>query len=54
MGTGTDPYQRVEGRYRLMRGIIEALTETATRSRSSRKGTLITRDLDLAACRRPR
>ena len=26
MGTGTDPYQRVEGRYRLMRGIIGALT----------------------------
>src|SRR5437899_1080971 len=25
MGTGTDPYQRAEGRYRLMPGIIEAL-----------------------------
>ena len=24
MGTGTDPYQRAEGRYRLMRGIIRA------------------------------
>ena len=30
MGTNTDPYQWVEGRYRLMPGIWEALRDTAT------------------------
>src|ERR671912_277343 len=30
MGTNTDPYQRSEGKYRLTRGIVEALTERAT------------------------
>lgn len=47
MGTGTDPYQRVEGRYRLMRGIIEALTEARNPFSILTKGTLITRDIDL-------
>jgi DNA repair photolyase len=47
MGTGTDPYQRVEGRYRLMRGIIEALIEARNPFSILTKGTLITRDLDL-------
>src|ERR671927_22910 len=27
MGTNTDPYQRAEGRYRLMRGILRALVD---------------------------
>src|SRR5207249_7185391 len=27
MGTGTDPYQRAEGRYRQMRGILRALVD---------------------------
>ena len=35
LGTNTDPYQRAEGRYRLMPGIIEALAGPAPRSRSS-------------------
>jgi DNA repair photolyase len=47
MGTGTDPYQRVEGRYRLMRGIIEALLDHRNPFSILTKGTLITRDLDL-------
>jgi DNA repair photolyase len=47
MGTGTDPYQRVEGRYRLMRGIIRALTRYRNPFSILTKATLITRDLDL-------
>ena len=47
MGTGTDPYQRLEGRYRLMRGIIEALIDHRNPFSILTKGTLITRDLDL-------
>ena len=34
LGTNTDPYQRAEGRYRLMPGIIAALTGSGTPSRS--------------------
>ena len=47
MGTNTDPYQRVEGRYRLMRGIIEALIDYRNPFSILTKGTLILRDLDL-------
>jgi DNA repair photolyase len=47
MGTATDPYQRVEGRYRLMRAIIEALIDHRNPFSILTKGTLITRDLDL-------
>jgi DNA repair photolyase len=47
MGTATDPYQRAEGRYRLMRGIIESLTEFRNPFSILTKGTLILRDLDL-------
>ncbi len=47
MGTGTDPYQRVEGRYKLMRGIIEALTEARNPFSILTKSALILRDLDL-------
>ncbi len=47
MGTGTDPYQRVEGRYRLMRGIVEALTEARNPFSILTKGTLILRDVSL-------
>lgn len=47
MGTNVDPYQRVEGRYRLMRGILEALRDAANPFSILTKGKLILRDLDL-------
>jgi DNA repair photolyase len=47
MGTNTDPYQRAEGRYRLMPRIIEALTDFRNPFSILTKGTLILRDLDL-------
>ena len=46
MGTNTDPYQRAEGRYRLMPGVIDALTERANPFSILTKGSLILRDLD--------
>jgi DNA repair photolyase len=45
LGTNTDPYQRCEGRYRLMPGIISALADAATPVSILTKGTLITRDV---------
>jgi DNA repair photolyase len=47
MGTNVDCYQRAEGRYALMRGIIGALRDHANPFSILTKGTLITRDLDL-------
>ena len=47
MGTNTDPYQRAEGRYKLMPGIIRALTDYRNPFSILTKGTLILRDLDL-------
>ncbi|MBH0774938.1 Rv2578c family radical SAM protein [Nocardia bovistercoris] len=47
LGTNTDPYQRAEGRYRLMPGIIGALTESGTPFSVLTKGTLLRRDLPL-------
>lgn len=47
MGTNVDPYQRVEGRYRLMRGILEGLRDFANPFSILTKGKLILRDLDL-------
>lgn len=47
LGTNTDPYQRAEGRYRLMPGIITALTESGTPFSILTKGTLLRRDLPL-------
>ena len=49
MGTNVDCYQRAEGKYRLMPGIITALTEAANPFSILTKGTLVLRDLDLLA-----
>lgn len=47
LGTNTDPYQRAEGRYRLMPGIIEALAASGTPLSVLTKGPLLRRDLPL-------
>ncbi|CAN5130686.1 Rv2578c family radical SAM protein [soil metagenome] len=49
LGTNTDPYQRAEGRYRLMPGIIAALAESGTPFSILTKGNLLRRDLPLLA-----
>jgi DNA repair photolyase len=49
MGTNVDCYQRAEGRYRLMRGIVAALRDAANPFSILTKGSLILRDLDLLA-----
>jgi DNA repair photolyase len=47
LGTNTDPYQWVEGRYRLMRGIWEAFRDAANPCSVLTKSPLLLRDLDL-------
>ncbi len=47
MGTNVDCYQRAEGRYQLMPGIIKALSDARNPFSILTKGTLILRDLDL-------
>jgi DNA repair photolyase len=47
LGTNTDPYQRAEGRYKLMPGVIRALTESGTPFSILTKGTLLRRDIPL-------
>jgi DNA repair photolyase len=49
LGTNTDPYQRAEGRYKLMPGVIRALTESSTPFSILTKGTLLRRDIPLLA-----
>jgi DNA repair photolyase len=49
LGTNTDPYQRAEGRYRLMPGVISALAGSGTPLSILTKGTLLRRDLPLLA-----
>ncbi len=52
LGTNTDPYQRAEGRYALMPGIVEALAAGGTPFSVLTKGTLLRRDLPLLASAR--
>jgi DNA repair photolyase len=47
LGTNTDPYQRAEGRYQLMPGIVEALAASGTPFSILTKGTLLRRDIPL-------
>jgi DNA repair photolyase len=47
LGTNTDPYQRAEGRYKLMPGVIRALTDSGTPFSILTKGTLLRRDIPL-------
>ena len=47
LGTNTDPYQWVEGRYKLMRGIWEAMRDAGNSCSILTKSPLLLRDLDL-------
>ena len=47
LGTNTDPYQWVEGRYQLMRGIWKALRDARNPCSVLTKSPLLLRDLDL-------
>jgi DNA repair photolyase len=47
LGTNTDPYQWVEGRYRLMEGIWEAMRDVANPCSVLTKSPLLLRDLGL-------
>jgi len=47
IGTNTDPYQWVEGRYKLMPGIWEALRDSRTPCSVLTKSPLVTRDVKL-------
>jgi DNA repair photolyase len=47
LGTNTDPYQWVEGRYRLMPGIWEAFRDSGTPASVLTKSPLLLRDLEL-------
>ncbi|HLK00629.1 MAG TPA: LAGLIDADG family homing endonuclease, partial [Streptosporangiaceae bacterium] len=49
MGTNVDCYQRAEGKYRLMPGIIGALRDRGNPFSILTKGTLILRDIDVLA-----
>jgi DNA repair photolyase len=49
VGTATDPYQPAEGRFRVTRGVLEALHDYRTPVTIVTKGTLALRDVDLLA-----
>ena len=46
IGTSTDPYQPIEGKYRLTSGIISALADYATPAHIVTKSPLVIRDID--------
>lgn len=47
LGTNTDPYQWVEGRYRLTRGVLEALRDFRNDCSIVTKSPLVLRDIDV-------
>jgi DNA repair photolyase len=49
MGTNTDPYQPIEARYRITRGVLEVLSAFNHPLSIVTKGALVLRDLDLLA-----
>jgi DNA repair photolyase len=49
MGTNTDPYQPIERELRVMRGVVEVLSEFRHPFTIATKGSLIERDVDLLA-----
>lgn len=49
IGTNTDPYQPVERRLRIMRGILEVLAECRHPVTITTKSSLVVRDLDILA-----
>jgi len=49
IGTVTDPYQPLEGRYRLTRGILEALRDYDTPASLITRSPLVIRDIDVLA-----
>ena len=49
MGTNTDPYQPIEGRYRITRAILELCLETRHPAIITTKSDRVLRDLDLLA-----
>ena len=54
IGTATDPYQPIEGRYRLTRGMLEALADARTPASVVTKGPMVIRDRDVLAAVRDR
>lgn len=47
IGTVTDPYQPLEGKYRLTRGILEALADYQTPAAIITRSPLVVRDIDV-------
>src|SRR5881628_2140818 len=47
IGTATDPYQPIEGKYRLTRGCLEALVDFPMPTGIVTKGPLVVRDIDV-------
>src|SRR2546430_6274777 len=47
IGTATDPYQPIEGKYRLTRGCLEALADFPMPTSIITKGPLVVRDIEL-------